>query len=136
MIKEKRISIATYNRRRALLRSIAASETDECIEWPYPLVLEGPENRILAIGVVCEMKHGPRKWSSQPVQKICANPKCFNPRHMEWAMQQRVVPVNATITEIRALRREGLLVLDIAQKLNMSVDAVQQKMDAHRMRYL
>jgi transposase len=56
---------------------------------------------------------------------------------MRWSdTQKKPAPRDLTVDEIRSLRRDGLLVVDIAQKFGVSIDVVQQKMDASRMRYL
>lgn len=72
------------------LQQAIASDTDECIEWPYGLDQDGygqvnykgrhdRTNRF-----VCRAVHGEPPNSDAHAAHECGNPKCCNPRHLSW----------------------------------------------------
>lgn len=70
-------------------------ETDECLIWPFAKTgrghgqvwMDGRSRYVHALA--CEMAHGPRPIGMIAVHGPCANPACFNPRHVSWGTHQQ-----------------------------------------------
>lgn len=75
------------------LKSALASDTDDCIIWPYSrnakgyaLVWHGGACR-LASRVICRLAHGPAPKRRPITAHTCGHGSdgCINPRHVRWA---------------------------------------------------
>lgn len=75
----------------AFVRSAAASDTDECIDWPYgkaygygKVVYQGKGWQ--AHGLTLMIKTGRNGWAEGlDAAHNCGRPACVNPRHVRWA---------------------------------------------------
>lgn len=81
-----------WGRPMIFLRSSVASESDDCISWPfnknnmgYGMVRDGKKSA-LAHRMVCAMKYGPPPSDSHEAAHLCGNGSngCINPRHLAW----------------------------------------------------
>ena len=69
-----------------------ATETSECIEWPFGRCGSGRDYGSLKIDgkvckphrVICERRHGPPPVDKPLACHKCGNSLCVNPAHIEW----------------------------------------------------
>ena len=75
----------------AFLKDALASETDDCIIWPYGKTRAGYgvimlNNRTTYVhSLACAERNGPRPEGRYEAAHDCGNPSCCNPRHLRWA---------------------------------------------------
>lgn len=136
--RDRRLSAATNAKRVARMRSIAKTETDECILWPHKSMRITLERYTAADREICKARNGEPKWSTQTITRSCGNPACCNYRHMRWTdyARARNEPRRCAAEDIRELRKQGLFVCEIADRLKVSVEEVQRKIELLRMRYI
>lgn len=92
----------------AALAAALASNTDECIEWPYyvgprgygRMTINGASRCVHVIS--CEMAHGPRPHRMEAAHS-CNNKRCLNPRHLRWATHTE----NAQDRTLHGTQRRG-----------------------------
>lgn len=95
---------------RAIAAALA-SNTDECIEWPYYVRKDGygratVDKRSRCVHVIaCEAVHGPRPPKMEAAHS-CNNKRCFNPRHLRWATHTE----NAQDRTLHGTQRRGELI--------------------------
>lgn len=73
------------------IHDAVASETNDCIEWPFSK-MRGGYGHLLHEGryrpahrLVCEIVHGAPSVSTMQAAHSCNNTSCVNPRHLRWA---------------------------------------------------
>ena len=71
---------------RAFLWAALTSETDDCILWPFGLIMGYAQINKGEYGhhFICEQAHGPRPPGYEAAHN-CGVPACINPRHLRWA---------------------------------------------------
>ena len=69
------------------LKECCASDTDDCIEWPFERYENGYGRALgtTASRAVCEMVYGPAPSPDHQTAHSCNNRPCCNPRHVRWA---------------------------------------------------
>jgi hypothetical protein len=78
---------------REFLEKALASQTDECIVWPFALQPTGYAKigilgkSFYAHRLVCEKVYGPAPTSYQAAHS-CGNKACVNPGHLSWKTSQ------------------------------------------------
>ncbi len=74
-------------------REALASNTDECIVWPFYKMSKGyghlgtHEGMCLAHRYVCIQAHGEPPLDKPQAAHSCGNTSCVNPRHLDWKDQ-------------------------------------------------
>jgi hypothetical protein len=80
---------------RAYFELAAASQTDDCIAWPFnqdergrgQINIDQHPRRVAPL--MCERAHGPRPPGMVACHApgVCHDPNCINPRHLRWDTQ-------------------------------------------------
>lgn len=90
MAKASRPSVEDINERWDWIRRAAASETDQCLDWPWYRFSRGygaitrDGNSVGVHVVICEIAHGPRPtgmWAAHS----CGRRICCSGAHLRWA---------------------------------------------------
>lgn len=75
----------------AFVAKALATETDDCILWPYGKagsgygVLTVDGRHVYAHRMVCEAANGPMPSGKRDAAHGCGNSSCINKRHLRWA---------------------------------------------------
>lgn len=109
-----------------------ASETDECLPWPYGMangsgqLWDGSRVRRVS-ALVCEAVHGRRPPGAYALHRpaVCSDSSCVNPRHLRWGAIRTGVPIIGHLTrddlaEIRARLTDGETHVDLAREFEVN----------------
>ncbi|WP_049732830.1 HNH endonuclease [Rhizobium ecuadorense] len=127
------------------IQNVIASETEDCIDWPYAKagagygVIEFGEGiRFYVHRFVCEVAHGEAPSKSHQAAHSCGRGGCINPRHLRWAtpsennldkIQHGTIGrgekgamaklSEKQVVEIRKLRSDGLTEQEVSRLFNV-----------------
>lgn len=82
---------ATTDDHRATIEAALATDTKECILWPFGsgeneyAGITFPGYDVLAHRYVCEQRHGPCPIDKLDAAHSCGRKRCINPNHLRWA---------------------------------------------------
>jgi DNA-directed RNA polymerase specialized sigma24 family protein len=114
-----------------LCQQFAATQTDECLEWPYARFHHGhgqcwDGKRVRkASNLVCEIVHGPAPADKPFAAHSCGNPSCCNPRHLRWASPYENVQDRGQQGRTARGERAGL-----AKLTDESIRTIRQRYEA------
>lgn len=136
------------SRAEFLLKSLA-TETDECLEWPYGnngygygnVWIDGANEYVHVVAAT--IKHGQKPTPKHEVAHSCNHRACINPKHLRWATRSenfmdkvghdthnrgerhaRVKLTEKQVLEIRALLSQGMPEKEVAELYDVSRSCV------------
>jgi hypothetical protein len=84
------MTMTNHGEAQEFMRLAIASQTDDCVIWPYAadqwgygrVMHDGRNRRVMT--VVLTATAGPKPDRHQAAHGPCHNPTCVNPRHLSW----------------------------------------------------
>lgn len=141
------------------LRKLAGcTEATQCIIWPFAknyrgygrLTMDG--RYIGAHLAICEITHGKKPSSVHLATHACGNASCVNPNHIRWGTPksnsadaaihgtqvrgEKQGSAKLTADAVRAIRRDGRLLREIAADYNVSIGHVGHLKSGRAWRHL